>query len=94
MENLCISQNGFFSQIAPSTRRELTQDPDQVTKRPGIEAKMGTFKCVSDTKTWFISIEPQSATEMDALTLPKGNRISSIIMMKTRVIDKATALGR
>ena len=94
MENLCISQNGFFNQIAPSTRRDLSQDPDQVTRRPGIEAKIGTFKCLSDTQTWFVSIEPQTAREFDEPTYPAGNRVNAIIIMKTRVIDEATALKR
>ena len=92
MENLCFRQNGFFSQIAPSKRQQLAQDPDQVTRRPGLEERMGTFKCVSDSQTWFVSIEPQSAETFDSSRLSKGNKLYGTIIMKTRVIDEATAL--
>lgn len=94
MESYCISQNGFFTKVAETKGKELTSDPDDVIRKTWVTQKMGTFKCKSDDKTWFVSIEPLSATTSIYAADRVDGKLMSNIVIKTRVIDAATALSR
>lgn len=94
MESYCISQNGFFSKVAEPTGRELTKDPNNVIKTTWVTQKMGTFKCDSDAKTWFISIEPLAAKTFLYNENYEDGKLMSSIILKTRVIDSTAAKSR
>lgn len=94
MESYCISQNGFFSKVAEPTGRELTKDPNDVIGTTWVTQKMGTFKCASDAKTWFISIEPLAAKTFLYNENYEDGKLMSSIILKTSVIDSTTAISR